>query len=358
MAGTISLSLSQQFDADGRPLSGGKLYFFESGSTTPQSAYSDTDLAPAHELANPIVLDASGRVPAFYLADGRIKIRLDDVNDVTVISADDLLVIGPSAEPTIINPTVDENALLTTGDIKARYGTGSLSGFVRCNGRTIGSGSSGATERANADAQDLFEYLWAADANLTVSGGRSGSANTDFLADKTIALPDLRGRVLAGMDDMGATAASRLTATYFGAAATALGAVGGGESHTLLDTELPSHRHTVEGDTTEENSNHTHDVSGTTGAATAAHDHFLPVLQTTAGFAVGALEAVTDYAGTIGADTTGDDATSHTHNFTATSGIPLATHTHTISLFTSFFGAGDPLNVVQGTMVATFYMKL
>ncbi len=56
----------------------------------------------------------------------------------------------------------------------------------------------------------------------------------------TFNIPDLRGRVVAGKDDMGGTAASRLTSTYFGASATTLGAVGGAESKTLVTTNLPS----------------------------------------------------------------------------------------------------------------------
>ncbi|MBP1091956.1 phage tail protein [Bradyrhizobium diazoefficiens] len=59
----------------------------------------------------------------------------------------------------------------------------------------------------------------------------------------TFNIPDLRGRVVAGKDDMGGSAASRLTSSYFGGTATTLGAVGGGESHTLTVAELPSHYH-------------------------------------------------------------------------------------------------------------------
>ena len=59
----------------------------------------------------------------------------------------------------------------------------------------------------------------------------------------TFNLPDFRGRVIAGKDDMGGSAASRLTATYFGAssgqAGTTLGAIGGGESQTLVLSQLP-----------------------------------------------------------------------------------------------------------------------
>lgn len=56
----------------------------------------------------------------------------------------------------------------------------------------------------------------------------------------TFGVPDLRGRVVAGKDDMGGSAASRLTSTYFGASAAALGAVGGAESLTLTASQLPS----------------------------------------------------------------------------------------------------------------------
>jgi microcystin-dependent protein len=61
----------------------------------------------------------------------------------------------------------------------------------------------------------------------------------------TFTLPDLRGRVVAGRDDMNTTAANRLTSTYFGANATALGAVGGAESQQLTVAQMPSHFHTA-----------------------------------------------------------------------------------------------------------------
>lgn len=66
----------------------------------------------------------------------------------------------------------------------------------------------------------------------TTYGGGDGST--------TFNLPDFRGRVLAGKDDMGGSAASRLTSAYFGTSAAALGAVGGGESQTLTLAQLPT----------------------------------------------------------------------------------------------------------------------
>lgn len=56
----------------------------------------------------------------------------------------------------------------------------------------------------------------------------------------TFNVPDCRGRVIAGKDDMGGSAASRLTSTYFGGTATNLGATGGAENLTLTAAQLPS----------------------------------------------------------------------------------------------------------------------
>jgi microcystin-dependent protein len=56
----------------------------------------------------------------------------------------------------------------------------------------------------------------------------------------TFNLPDLRGRVPAGKDDMGGSAASRLTNAGSSIAGTALGAAGGGETQTLTRAQLPT----------------------------------------------------------------------------------------------------------------------
>lgn len=236
-AGTIPYSLSQQLDEFGKPLAGCKLYLIQAGTvSTPQNGYSDSGLTLV--LPNPLICTASGRLPQFFLADGSIKVRLTKSNGVTVVTADGILVVGASSGGGGGSP-VDATTVLATGDVKPRYGTGALSGFVRLNGRTIGSATSGATERANADCQALFEYLWGADANLAVSTGRGLTANADWTANKTLTLPDLRGRMIAGLDDMGNTAASRLTsATITGP--TTLGAAGGTETKTIAQGNLPN----------------------------------------------------------------------------------------------------------------------
>ena len=237
-AGTIpGFSLAQQQDSNGTPLIGCKLYLIQAGTTsTPQNGYQDTSLTIP--LPNPVICDAYGRLPQIFLADGSIKLRLTKSNGVQVFAADGVLVVGASSGGGGGSP-VDATTILAAGDLKVRYGTGVLSGFVRANGRTIGSATSGASERANADCQVLFEYLWNTDVNLAVSTGRGASSAADWAANKTITLPDWRGRALAALDDMGNSAAGRLTATYFGAAATVLGVAGGNESTTLVAAQIP-----------------------------------------------------------------------------------------------------------------------
>ncbi|MEZ0036014.1 hypothetical protein ABIF68_006384 [Bradyrhizobium japonicum] len=228
MAGTIPLSLTQQFDEFGKPLSGALLYIIQAGTvSTPQQPYQDASLTILQP--NPIQLDAAGRVPQFFLADGYIKVRLDDKFGVTQLARDGVLVIGPSAGGGG-GGGVDPTTLIQTGAIQPFYGTGVLAGFVRMNGRTIGSATSGASERANSDCQALFNFLWNGDSTLPVAPSRGASSAADWAANKTIGTPDARGRTLAGLGAMGSTDAGRLSLTYFGINPDQLGAASGSKS--------------------------------------------------------------------------------------------------------------------------------
>lgn len=237
-AGTVpGFSLGTQFDLSGNLARGCKLYVIQAGTTsTPQNPYQDSGLTIPHP--NPMTCDAGGRVPAFFVADGTIKLRLTTSTGTAIYTGDNLSVVGASSGGGG-GGTVDPTTILGTGDFKLVYNTGALTGFVRCNGRTIGNASSGATERANADTSALFLFLYGADANLAVSGGRGASGAADYAANKALTLPDCRSRVFASLSDMGASDSGRLTTTYFGCTGLVLGCVGGAESKTLLNANLP-----------------------------------------------------------------------------------------------------------------------
>ena len=158
MAGSISLAGAQQFDVLGNLLGGAKIYWIQAGTTsTPQNAYYDTGLVSP--LPNPYTLDADARIPFHYLADGQIKVRIVDANGVTRFEQDNILVIGPSSGGGG-GGGVDPTTVFAPGDVLWLPIQGTRTGWVRANGRTMGSASSGATERANADTATLFAYLW------------------------------------------------------------------------------------------------------------------------------------------------------------------------------------------------------
>lgn len=139
--------------------------------------------------------------------------------------------------------------VVQTGAVFDYIGATAPSGYVLLSGLTIGNGSSGGTGRANADTSDLFTLLWdsLADTEAPVSTGRGASAAADFAANKTITLPDARGRVVAGKDDMGGATASRLTNAGAGIVGTTLGATGGAQNVALTAAQsgMPSHTHST-----------------------------------------------------------------------------------------------------------------
>lgn len=343
MAGTIfGLGLSQQFDLIGDFLSGGLLSIFEVGSTTPVDVYQDTALTVLHPF--PIVLDAYGRVPAFWVADGSYRARLTDAADVSIFDVDNILAIGPSdggGGGGGGGSTVDPNALLATMDVIWSPRDGTRTGFVRCNGRTIGSSSSGATERAAADCEDLFEALWNALANAqaAVSTGRGANAAADFAANKTIALPDLRGRAPFGLDDMGGARANRITDDTIVDADTP-GVSGGEETHLLTLDESPGHGHAITAQATSSNGAHTHfTVNGDSATGTLS-----------------AANSVVDArnSGDFNNYILSGGATTPTLGLSSSNGA----HTHTVTGGTDNAGGDGDHNNMPPALLGSFYMKL
>ena len=95
---------AQFFTSTGAVLTGGKLYTYAAGTTTPAVTY--TTSQGNVPWTNPVVLDAAGRVPGsgeIWLTDGIIyKFVLKDSNDVLIATYDN---IGGNGSAVVLNYT-------------------------------------------------------------------------------------------------------------------------------------------------------------------------------------------------------------------------------------------------------------
>lgn len=231
-------SLVPWHDASNAPYTGAKAYFFDVGTTTPQITYTDAALSIPHD--HPVVALGNGWFPPVFLPDqSSHRLRILDGGNNVLWDVDNISV-PTTTPPDIPNSETPTEQLFQTGDMKIRWSTTAPTGWVRVNGRTIGSAASGATERANADCEDLFVFLWNNDSSLAVSGGRGGTATGDWAADKTIALPDPRGCALVVLDSFGNSAAGRVTDAVLGEDSDTLGSRGGSQTHVLTLAQLPA----------------------------------------------------------------------------------------------------------------------
>lgn len=88
----------QFFNNSGVPLTGGKLYTYAAGTTTPLPSYTTSAGNVAH--TNPIVLDSAGRVPnggEIWITSQIYKFVLHTSTDVLIASYDDVVGQGVSS---------------------------------------------------------------------------------------------------------------------------------------------------------------------------------------------------------------------------------------------------------------------
>lgn len=88
---------AQFFTNSGVILSGGKLYTYAAGTTTPAATFTSSSGNTNH--TNPIILDSAGRVPGgeIWLSASPYKFLLKDSNDVLIGTYDNISGIGAAS---------------------------------------------------------------------------------------------------------------------------------------------------------------------------------------------------------------------------------------------------------------------
>lgn len=115
-----------------------------------------------------------------------------------------------------IGGTITGPGIVPSGTVLPYAGASAPTGYILADGRNV--------------SRSTYAALFTAIG--TTYGVGDGSS--------TFGIPDLRGRVVAGKDNMGGTSANRLTSPING---DTLGAAGGSESHELTIAELAAHTH-------------------------------------------------------------------------------------------------------------------
>lgn len=126
---------AQFLDNSGNPLTGGKIYTYAAGTTTPQVSYTSAGGTTPH--SNPIILDAAGRVPSgeIWLTDGfQYKFLIKTSADVQIGSYDNIVGINSNfvnyTNSQEIQTATAGQTVFTLTTMAYQPGTNSLSVFV------------------------------------------------------------------------------------------------------------------------------------------------------------------------------------------------------------------------------------
>ena len=371
-------------DGNGSPLNNGYIYFGspnQNPETTPIQMY--WDAAGTQPAAQPIrtiagYISRQG-TPANIYATGDFSVTVRDQNKnllFTLPTSPDLqlaqAVAGGTTAAAIpladsgnyYSPKNVESAfqqlgpLLTqivtalagtvpTGTVANYCGSTAPTGWVFVDGKSIGDVASGATERANADTVNLYVLEWnsyphsgSGNPGIQDSSGNpttyGTSASNDFSIHKRLLLPDARGRVLACLDNLGGSTASRITVAGGNYDGTVMGNSGGLENHTLTVTETAAHTHTA----TVTDPGHIHAITD------PGHTH-------AARLAESANIVPNSGSGTL---YYGDGSSPSTS--AAFTGISVNSHTTGITVGNANTGGGAAHSILQPTIIFTAIIKL
>jgi hypothetical protein len=104
MATLFAFPRQQAFDSSGNPLPGAKLFFYETGTSSPKDTYADADFNTPH--TNPVIADQYGVFQAIWLdtSTGLYRAKLTDEANVQYGVDDDIGI--EETDPSVISAAV------------------------------------------------------------------------------------------------------------------------------------------------------------------------------------------------------------------------------------------------------------
>jgi microcystin-dependent protein len=227
-----------------------------------------------------------------------------------------------------------------TQSVSRTNGSSTLTGFSDTTQIPIGACVEGSGIPNSGSCTITITSCTATTCTMSGNASSSGTANvTIFLYGNgdgatTFNMPDCQGVVLAGRDNMSGTPAGRLTSAYFGVNPDALGALGGAQSQTLAQANLPS------------------SISSVTNAVA------IPAGQGSHSHAPG--QGTSNMAGSFasGTEILFNDVSSNTFAMGFAGGTSAATLPAMNGNLTSLGGSSTPFSVTQPTRTANCMMRV
>src|ERR1700761_2821378 len=186
----IEAPYSQFLDDNGDPLSGGKIFTYAAGTSTPQVTY--TDASGTVNAANPIILDSAGRTTIW--ANVPLKITVTDSSGIQIRTTDNITPTGTVGANSVTNAdlaqapaftlkgnntaaTANEQDLTVT-QVKTLLGVSiynSISGFIPSN--VTGTSTTGTATISAGQATDSGNSVLFTGNTLTFSVSNGNAAN-------------------------------------------------------------------------------------------------------------------------------------------------------------------------------------
>lgn len=347
-AAILPPAVTQFFDNNGNPLAAGTVTTYIAGTSTLKTTWREaTETIPN---TNPIILDAGGK--AIIFGEGNYRQVVKDRNGnliwdgtTSAFGSGSASLFGDGTSvgtilswPGIVAPShyafaygqelsrttyaTLYAAITLNTNANCSNGSPTLTGIADTSQLPVGA----KVENTCVPAGSAIISKTASTVTLNNNANVTINVLTRFFpwgngnGTTTFNVPDLRGVVLGGRDNMGGTASARLTAAMCGNGgqiSTAIGSLCGFDSHTLTVGELATHTHAF------------------TGTALATHSHTIPA---------SAAAAATAGAATVVV------ATGSTTTSAVSAGTPAGTNSNT--------GSSTAFSIVQPTATINYIIKI